>query len=103
MVKREEYELLLKRFRHLLESDTIALYDEVDPKTKEYKRDIKELDIACKRIEGCTPLTIYMPDIFIEQGQTEQLKEFIGGVIEDAIYKRQKELNMQANRYPRSK
>ena len=44
MVSREEYNLLLKRFRHLLKSDIVALYDEVDPKTKEYKRDIKELD-----------------------------------------------------------
>ena len=40
----KEYKLLLKRFRHLLESDTIALYDEVDTRTGEYKRDIKELD-----------------------------------------------------------
>lgn len=81
----------------------IRLYDEVDPITKEYKRDIKELDRARKRIEGCTPLTIYMPDIFIEQGQIEQLKEFLGGVIEDAIYERQKELSVQMNRHPRSK
>lgn len=44
MVTEKEYELLLKRFRHLLESDIIRLYDEVDPRTKEYKRDINELD-----------------------------------------------------------
>lgn len=44
MVSREEYNLLLKRFRHLLKSDIVALYDEVDPRTGEYKRDIKELD-----------------------------------------------------------
>ena len=40
----KEYELLLNRFRHLLESDLIASYDEVDPRTREYKRNIKELD-----------------------------------------------------------
>lgn len=55
-ITEKEYELLLKRFRHLLESNIIALYDEIDPRTKEYKRDIKELDIlfgqAIKRIIG---------------------------------------------------
>lgn len=40
----KEYELLLKRFRHLLESDFISKYDEVEPRTGEYKLDIKELD-----------------------------------------------------------
>lgn len=43
-VTKREYELLLKRFSHLLESNTIAMYDEVDPSTGKYKRDIKELD-----------------------------------------------------------
>lgn len=41
-VPREEHELLLKRFRHLLESDFIRSFDEYDPKTGTYKRDISE-------------------------------------------------------------
>ena len=43
-VPREEHELLLKRFRHLLESDFIRSFDEYDPKTGTYKRDISEAD-----------------------------------------------------------
>lgn len=42
--QRKENEVLLKRFRHLLESDVIRLYDEVDPRTKKYKRNVKDLD-----------------------------------------------------------
>ncbi len=33
-----------KRFQHLLRSKTIALYDEIDYKTKKYRYDIKEFD-----------------------------------------------------------
>lgn len=43
-VPREEHELLLKRFRHLLESDFIRSFDAYDPKTGTYKRDISEAD-----------------------------------------------------------
>lgn len=43
-VPREEHESLLKRFRHLLESDFIRSFDEYDPKTGTYKRDISEAD-----------------------------------------------------------
>ena len=89
-----EYELLLKRFRHLMKSETIASYDEVDPRTGEYKRDIKELDKRLRGADGCTPLTIFIMDEFIEQGYTEQLKEFLLGVIDDAIFRRQKELGL---------
>lgn len=35
---------LEKRLRHLLESDTISLFDEVNPKTLEYKYDISMFD-----------------------------------------------------------
>ncbi|MGN1058693.1 MAG: hypothetical protein ACI4Q7_05015 [Candidatus Avelusimicrobium sp.] len=42
VVPRDEYESLLRRFRHLLESDYIRSFDEVDRRTGEYKRDIKE-------------------------------------------------------------
>lgn len=40
----KEFNALLKRFRHLLESETIRQYDEVNPHTGEYVRDIRELD-----------------------------------------------------------
>lgn len=43
-VPRTEYEDLLKRFRHLLESDFIASFAEVEPFTGKYKRDISEAD-----------------------------------------------------------
>lgn len=43
-VPREEYESLLKRFRHLLESDYIRSFDEVKLGTGEHKRDIREAD-----------------------------------------------------------
>lgn len=51
----KDFELLLKRFRHLLESDVIALYDEVDTRTGKYKRDIKELDIIINTITKTYP------------------------------------------------
>ena len=41
-VSRDEHELLLKRFQHLLESDFIRSFDEYDPMTGTYKRDISE-------------------------------------------------------------
>lgn len=43
-VPRDEYELLSKRFRHLLESDFIRSFDEYDPTAHAYKRDISEAD-----------------------------------------------------------
>lgn len=45
-VPRDEYEALLRRFRHLLQSDFIHSFDEYDPKTGTYKRDIAEADKA---------------------------------------------------------
>lgn len=49
---KEEHEALLKRFRHLLESDFIRSFDEYDLKTGTYKRDISEADedkvVRCK-------------------------------------------------------
>lgn len=43
-VPRAEYEGLLKRFRHLLESNFISSFAEVEPFTGQYKRDIAEAD-----------------------------------------------------------
>nr|DAP72250.1 MAG TPA: zinc-ribbon containing domain protein [Caudoviricetes sp.] len=43
-VPRAEYEGLLKRFRHLLESDFIGSFAEVETFTGQYKRDIAEAD-----------------------------------------------------------
>ena len=45
-VPRDEYEALFRRFRHLLKSDFIHSFDEYDPKTGTYKRDIAEADKA---------------------------------------------------------
>lgn len=41
---RLENEVILRRFRHLLESNYISQFDQVDPNTKEYIRDIREAD-----------------------------------------------------------
>ena len=43
-VPRDEYDSLLKRFQHLLESDFISSFAEVKPLTGTYKRDIAEAD-----------------------------------------------------------
>lgn len=43
-VPREEHESLVRRFKHLLESDYIRSFDEVVPFTGKYKRDIREAD-----------------------------------------------------------
>lgn len=57
-VPREEYESLLKRFRHLLESDYIRSFDEVVPISGgKYKRDIREADLENQRahwLVNCT-------------------------------------------------
>lgn len=39
-----ESDPIIKRLRHLLESEYIRSFDEVDPSTQEYKRDIREAD-----------------------------------------------------------
>lgn len=41
----ESYNLLLSRFRHLLQSDFIRSFDEYDRLKGDYKRDIKEADM----------------------------------------------------------
>lgn len=41
-----ENEAFERRLRHLLASETIREYDAVDPRTKQYKKDIRELDKA---------------------------------------------------------
>ena len=44
VVSREEYNSLLKRFKHLIQSEFISSFDEKDRFTHDYKRDIKEAD-----------------------------------------------------------
>ena len=52
-VPKKEYEALLARFRHLLESKFISSFDAVDCMTGEYRRDIKEADkIARENNDG---------------------------------------------------
>lgn len=62
-VPREEHDALLKRFRHLLESDFIRSFDEYDPKTGTWKRDISEADrvayvIRCGRCKRSNAIKI---------------------------------------------
>lgn len=52
-VPREEHEALLNRFLHLLESDYIRSFDEVDPRTGTYKRDISEAVAPVDKIVRC--------------------------------------------------
>jgi hypothetical protein len=47
---RTENEALTKRLRHLLKSDTIRKYDEYDPKTHTYKRDISKFDAEIEKL-----------------------------------------------------
>lgn len=51
-VPRDEYEALLRRFRHLLQSDFIRRFDEVDPNTGEYVFDIALADKAVIQRRG---------------------------------------------------
>ena len=44
LVQAIDFRNLQKRFNHLLLSDFIHEYDEVDPKTGRYRKDIKEVD-----------------------------------------------------------
>lgn len=47
----EENEALRRRLQHLLQSEAVRMYDEIDPHTREYRRDIRQLD-AVARIVG---------------------------------------------------
>ena len=49
VVSRAQYDMLLKRFRHLLESPYIRSFDEWDAPHMRYKRDIKEADERAER------------------------------------------------------
>lgn len=53
-VPHDEYDSLLRRFRHLLESDYIRSFDEYDPRTHTYKRDISEAVEPTRRGEWIT-------------------------------------------------
>jgi len=54
---RFENEVILRRLKHLLESDYISQFDQVDPNTKEYIRNIKEADwkvmYLCDQEKSC--------------------------------------------------
>lgn len=54
---RMENEVILRRLKHLLESDYISQFDQVDPNTKEYIRNIKEADwkvmYLCDQQKSC--------------------------------------------------
>lgn len=75
-VPRDEYDALLKRFRHLLQSDFIRSFDEYDRRTGTYKRDIVEADhlarvVRCEQCihwnsHRCTPLGSHFCEVFNE-------------------------------------
>lgn len=48
----EENEILRRRLQHLLQSETVRMYDEIDPRTREYRRDIRQLDAVAGSTEG---------------------------------------------------
>lgn len=54
---RLENEVILRRLRHLLESNYISQFDQIDPNTKEYIRNIKEADwkvmYLCDQNKSC--------------------------------------------------
>ncbi len=54
---RLDNEVILRRLKHLLESDYISQFDQVDPNTKEYIRNIKEADwkvaYLCDQQKSC--------------------------------------------------
>ena len=43
-MQKTDFDNLLKKLRHLLQSDFIRKYDEIDPKTGKYRKDIREVD-----------------------------------------------------------
>ena len=45
LVQELNVHILERRLKHLLQSDFIRSFDEVDARTKEYKRDIREADV----------------------------------------------------------
>lgn len=53
--ERETIKILERRLRHLLESQVIQSFDEINPHTKKYKYDIKTLD---KYLENYSDLLI---------------------------------------------
>ena len=57
--QKNDTERLERRLKHLLQSDFIRSFDEVNPHTKEYKRDIKEADKAVRcSCSNCIKATI---------------------------------------------
>lgn len=78
-VPRDEYEALLKRFRHLLESDFIRSFDEYDRKTGTYKRDISEADTVAQvvRCGRCNRSIVIRSDDVVRLYCTTQ-NRFVG-------------------------
>lgn len=55
VVSREEYNSLLKRFKHLIQSEFISSFDEVN-RNNVYRRDIKEADQIAARFQKSSKL-----------------------------------------------
>ncbi len=99
----ESYEALKKRFNHLLESKTIAKYDEWDSWTREYKRDITELDKTMQAIEAnikartsteeaasadATTIKAWIPNVILETYSDEDLELLLVAIMKDAVKNR---------------
>lgn len=65
-----------ERLQHLLQSDYIRSFDEVDPTTKEYKRDIKEADAEHIMAElESRGLVVIQVDRMLDKYEAEALSE----------------------------
>lgn len=59
---KEENEVLRRRLQHLLQSETVRMYDEIDPRTREYMRDIRQLDASSVPATNWIPVTERLPE-----------------------------------------
>ena len=58
----EENEALRRRLQHLLQSETVRMYDEIDPRTREYRRDIRQLDASGVPAANWIPVAERLPE-----------------------------------------
>ena len=59
----EENEALRRRLQHLLQSETVRMYDEIDPRTRKYQRDIRQLDTSTAPATKWIPVTERLPEV----------------------------------------
>lgn len=74
----EDYDALHRRLRHLLESAYIASFDEVNPVSKKYIRDIAEADCClygARDTEQAPPLRLTIPEMRKMHGEPVWVQE----------------------------